>query len=110
MAGVFELKPAAGGQFMFNLKAGNGEIILTSERYREKDGAKNGIGSVKANATPDARYDRLTSKTGQHYFVLRAANGEAIGTSEMYSSSSAIEKGIAAVKSDGPSAPVKDLT
>ncbi|MGL5119386.1 MAG: YegP family protein, partial [Plesiomonas shigelloides] len=36
MIGHFELKKASDGQFMFNLKASNGEIILTSERYTTK--------------------------------------------------------------------------
>lgn len=47
MPGKFELKSAANGQFMFNLKAANGEIILTSELYAAKASALNGIESVK---------------------------------------------------------------
>ncbi len=50
MSGKFELKEAADGKFMFNLKAGNGEIIATSQRYSSKDAALNGIESVKKNA------------------------------------------------------------
>ena len=50
MAGKFEIKQAKSGQFHFNLKAGNGEIIATSEMYNSKDAAKNGIESVKTNA------------------------------------------------------------
>jgi uncharacterized protein len=49
MAGKFVLKKS-GDQFMFNLKAANGEIIATSERYTTKAGALNGIESVKTNA------------------------------------------------------------
>ena len=59
MAGTFELKQAKNGQYMFNLKAGNGEIILTSEMYKAKAGAENGITSVRTNAPIDARYERL---------------------------------------------------
>ena len=43
MSAHYELKSAAGNQFMFNLKAANGEIILTSESYKAKEGALNGI-------------------------------------------------------------------
>lgn len=50
MAAKFEIKKTAGGQFHFNLKAGNGEIIATSEMYESKASAKNGIDSVKKNA------------------------------------------------------------
>ena len=110
MAGKFVLKQAAGGKFMFNLKAGNGEIILTSETYDSKSGAQNGIESVKKNAVEDARYERKSSSQGQPFFVLKAANGEPIGKSEMYSSEAARDNGIASVKENAPDAAVEDLT
>ncbi len=50
--GKFVIKKTAAG-FHFVLKAGNGEIIATSETYKSKDACKNGIESVKKNA-PDA--------------------------------------------------------
>jgi len=110
MASAFELKLNKNGQFMFNLKAGNGEIILTSQHYQTKASAEHGIASVKANAPLDAQYDRKTSTSGQPYFSLKAANGESIGRSEMYSSASAMEGGIASVKKNAPDATVKDMT
>jgi uncharacterized protein len=110
MAGYFELKAAAGGQFMFNLKAGNHEVILTSELYKAKQGALGGIASVQKNAALDERYQRKTAKNDAPYFVLVAVNGETIGKSEMYSSASAMENGIASVKKNGPDGAIKDLT
>ena len=110
MAGKFDLKKSSDGQFMFNLKAGNGEIILTSERYKAKASAKNGIASVQTNAPIDERFDRRTSKSDQPYFVLKAANHEIIGTSEMYSSKSAMENGIRSVRENAPTAATADLT
>lgn len=110
MAALYELKKSSDGQFMFNLKAGNGEVILTSERYTAKASAENGIASVKTNAPDDGRYERKTSTADQPYFVLKAANGEIIGRSEMYSSASAMENGIASVKTNGPVAAVDDRT
>ena len=50
--GKFVIRKTASG-FHFVLKAGNGEIIATSETYKSKDACKNGIESVKKNA-PDA--------------------------------------------------------
>jgi hypothetical protein len=110
MAAKFELKKAANGQFMFNLKGGNGEVILTSETYVAKAAAKDSIASVRANALIDARYDRRVAANGQRYFVLKALNGQVLGTSETYSSAQAMEDGIAAVKRDAPNAPLEDLT
>lgn len=95
---------------MFNLKAGNGEIILTSERYTAKSGAENGIESVRENSPFDERYDRRTSSANQPYFVLKAANGQVIGKSEMYSSTAARDNGIESVKSNGSTTAVSDLT
>ncbi len=110
MAGYFELKSAAGGKYMFNLKAANHQVVLTSETYSAKSGAQNGIESVKKNAADDARYQRKTAKDNSPYFVLTATNGEVIGKSEMYSSAAAMENGIASVKANAPGAAVKDLT
>ena len=109
MTGTFELKDASAGQFMFNLKGGNGEIIFTSENYVAKSGATNGIAAVRTNAPHDARYTRKISSDKQHYFVLKAANGETLGRSEMYTSISALDRGIASVKANAPVAVVKDL-
>ncbi len=110
MAGKFELKKSDSGQFMFNLKAANNQTILTSELYRDKAGAQNGIESVKKHAGADANYERKTSKKDEPFFVLKASNGQIIGKSEMYSSAAAMENGIASVKANGPSAAVVDLT
>ena len=110
MPGTYDLKKASDGQFMFNLKAGNGEVILTSERYKAKASALNGIESVRKNSPLDDRYERKTASNGKAYFVLKAANHEIIGKSEMYSSNDARDNGIASVKANGPSAAVQDNT
>ena len=110
MAAKFEIKKGSSGQYRFNLKAGNGEVILNSERYQSKQGAEKGIESVKTNAPNDSRYERKTASSGQPYFVLKAANGEPIGRSETYSSTSAMEGGIDSVKRNAPIAKTEDLT
>jgi uncharacterized protein len=110
MAGKFEVKQLDNGQFMFNLKAGNGQIILTSQRYQAKASAQDGAASVKAHAVDDAYFERKTSAAGEPYFVVKAANGQVIGQSEMYSSAAAMENGIASVKANAPEAEVVDLT
>jgi uncharacterized protein YegP (UPF0339 family) len=110
MAGKFDLKKSTNGKFYFNLKAGNGQVILTSEMYEAKGGATNGIDSVKRNASDDNRYERKESANGEPYFVLKAGNGEPIGRSENYSSASAMENGIEAVKENAQSAATEDNT
>lgn len=110
MAGYFEIKPASGNQVVFNLKAGNHEVILTSETYTSKSAAEGGIAAVRKNVKADERFQRKTAKDGSAFFVLTAANGQIIGKSEMYSSASAMENGISSVKSNAPGAEIKDLT
>ena len=50
MAGKFELYKDARGEYRFRLKAANGEVIATSEGYKTKASAENGIKSVQTNA------------------------------------------------------------
>jgi uncharacterized protein YegP (UPF0339 family) len=108
--GKFEIAKRKNGEFQFNLKAGNGQVILSSEWYTKKDNCKNGVDSVKRNSLVDARFDRLLSKNGKYYFNLKATNGQIIGTSEMYESEASRDNGIASVKKNAPEAEVIDLT
>ena len=108
MAKRFEVKKSTDQQFFFTLFADNNEKILASEMYKSKPAALNGVEAVKKNAATDARYDRRTAKNGKPYFVLKAANGEIVGTSEQYNSTEGMENGISAVKAAAPTAPVQD--
>ncbi|MEZ6142741.1 MAG: YegP family protein [Zavarzinella sp.] len=110
MAAKFEVKKSKNGQFFFNLKAANGQVIFTSESYEARAGATKGINSVKTNSKKDTRFERKESKKGEPYFVLTATNGEILGRSEMYKSKSSMEKGIASVMTNAPDARVDDLT
>lgn len=107
--GKFEVKVRKDDQFQFNLKASNGQVILTSEAYTTKAACMNGIESVKKNAPEDKRYDRLEAKNGKPYFNLKAANGQIIGTSEMYESVASRDNGIESVKKNAPDANVVEL-
>jgi len=94
-------------QFHFHLLASNGEIILVSQMYASLGAAENGIASVKVNAPIEERYERRRSRQEEPYFVLKAPNGEIIGTSEMYASGAAMENGMAAVQRAAPGAGVE---
>ncbi len=110
MAGSFKIRKAKDGQFFFNLHAENGEKVLTSEMYKAKQSALNGIESVKKNSQVDANYQAKMSKRNLHYFVLVAANKEIIGNGEEYSSESAMKEGMASVKRLAAGAKIEDLT
>jgi uncharacterized protein YegP (UPF0339 family) len=110
MAGKFELYKDKAGEFRFRLKAGNGEIILASEGYKQKASAMNGIESVRKNAAVEARFEKKTTKAGNEMFNLKATNGQVIGTSESYSSASSRDNGIASVMKNAPDAKLDDQT
>lgn len=100
----------SGTEYRYRLRARNGEIILHGEGYTSKQNCLNGIDSVKRNSPLDERYERKTAVNGQYYFVLKASNGEPIGVSETYTTTSARENGVEAVKSTAPTASIEDLT
>ncbi|MHA3789125.1 YegP family protein [Flavobacterium hauense] len=106
--GKFVISKRKNDEYQFNLKAGNGQVILSSEGYASKDGCKNGIESVRKNAPDEDNYDRKESTNGKPYFNLKAGNGQIIGNSEMYESVSARDNGIESVKKNAPDATVED--
>jgi len=110
MAGKFVLKKTKSGGFMFNLKASNGQNILTSENYRSKSAAMNGIASVSKNAAKKSNFEERKGKNGKPYFVLKAGNKEIIGQSQMYSSNTKMRNGMESVKTNARGAKVDDRT
>ena len=84
----------ADGEYYFNVRANNGEIVLRSEGYQTEAGARNGVASAKVNGIDLTRYVLLQATSGEWYFNLRAGNNKIIGTSEMYSSKSNARRGL----------------
>ena len=99
----YEISPTTNNKFMFNLKAENHQVILTSQVYEQKQSALTGIESVQKNGLDAANFEHKMSHAGQPYFVLKAQNGEIIGKSQMYSSEAAAQTGIASVQTNAPS-------
>ncbi|OJU26557.1 MAG: hypothetical protein BGN92_09610 [Sphingobacteriales bacterium 41-5] len=95
--GKFIVSTRTNGEFQFNLQAGNGQTILSSEGYSTKTACQNGIESVKANSQDESKFEKLTASNGKPYFNLRAGNGQVIGTSQMYADESGRDNGIASV-------------
>ena len=108
--GKFVITTRSNGEFQFNLKAGNGQVILTSEGYSSKAACTNGIESVRKNAEDDARFERKESSNGKYFFNLKASNGQVVGSSQMYESEASRDNGIESVKNNAPDASVEDET
>lgn len=106
----FVITKRANGEYQFNLKAGNGEVILVSEGYVSKANCEKGVESVKRNALYDERYVKITSSNNKFYFTLKGSNGQIIGTSEMYESAAGRDRGIESVKNNVVKAIIDDQT
>ena len=118
--GKFEIKEAKTG-IKFNLKAGNGEIIATSQIYKGDKGCRAGIASVMKNApiagiedqTEEGfekakcpKFEVYTDKGGEFRFRLKASNGQIIASSEGYKSKKSCMNGIASVRKNAPDAKI----
>ncbi|MBL7804164.1 MAG: YegP family protein, partial [Saprospiraceae bacterium] len=102
--GKFVISTRANGEFQFNLVAGNGQVILTSQGYASKASCMNGVESVRTNAADSSRFDRQTAANGKFYFTLKAANSQVVGNSQMYESEASRDNGIASVQNNAPDA------
>ena len=118
--GKFVIKAAKSG-IKFDLKAGNGEVIASSQVYKSLVSAKNGIASVTANAAvaeiedqtvegfaavKHPKFQIYQDKAGEFRFRLKASNGEIIAASEGYKAKASCLNGIESVKKNAPDAEV----
>ncbi|GAL83200.1 hypothetical protein MYP_426 [Sporocytophaga myxococcoides] len=90
-------------QFNYRLKSTTGKVILSGQGYISQEACRKGIEQVKASAPYDSRYERKNSlNNNQYYFILRSANGDSLGRSEMYYSHEAREEAIDEVSRTAP--------
>ncbi len=105
----------------FDLKAGNGEVIATSEVYTTEAACRNGIESVMKNAPAAAvedqtaegyatekhpKFEVYEDKGGEFRFRLKATNGQVIAVSEGYTAKASCMNGIESVKKNAVDAAV----
>ena len=120
--GKFSVRNTKAG-FHFNLKAGNGEIVATSEVYNTLRSCMNGVDSVKRNAPRAAledqtaegfkkekcpKFEVYTDKKGEFRFRLKATNGQIIAVSESYKAKDSCLNGIESVKKNADSPVVRE--
>ena len=116
--GKFVVKTTKTG-FVFNLKAGNGEIIAVSEVYSSESACLNGVESVRKNAVEakledqtvenfekvtNPKFEVYTDKAGEFRFRLKARNGEIIAVGEGYKAKASCLNGIDSIRRNAPEA------
>ena len=105
----------------FDLKAGNGEVIATSEVYSSEDACRKGIASVQKNAPAAAvedqtvegfaqekhpKFEVYSDKAGEFRFRLKATNGQIIAVGAGYKAKAGCLNGIASVQKNAPDAEI----
>ena len=118
--GKFVVKATKTG-FVFNLKAGNGEVIAVSEVYTTESACMKGVESVKKNAVDakledqtvadfaavtNPKFEVYTDKAGEFRFRLKARNGEIIATGEGYKTKASCLNGVESIRKNAPEAAV----
>lgn len=118
--GKFIIRETATG-IKFDLKAGNGEVIATSELYNSEDACRKGIASVQKNAPVAAvedqtvegyaeqkhpKFEVYADKKGEFRFRLKATNGQIIAAGEGYKAKASCLNGIESVKKNAPDAEI----
>lgn len=121
--GKFVVKATKTG-FVFNLKAGNGETVATSEVYTTEAACLKGVESVRKNAADakledqtvaevaavtNPKFEMYTDKAGEFRFRLKARNGEVIAASEGYKAKASCLNGIDSVRRNAPDAAVEKV-
>jgi len=116
--GKYVIKETKNGGFKFDLKAGNGQVIASSQIYKALKSCKAGIASVATNANAAAtedqtvegyakekcpKYEIYTDKSGEFRFRMKAKNGQVIATSEGYTAMKSCLNGIASIKKNADS-------
>ena len=119
--GKFVIKKTKSGGTKFDLKAGNGEVIATSEVYSSEYSCRAGIASVKKNAPIAAienqtvegfakekhpKFEIYKDKAGEFRFRLKATNGQIIAVGEGYKALASCTNGIESIKKNAPDAPI----
>lgn len=119
--GKFVVKTTKSGAYVFNLKAGNGEVIATSENYSSEATCLAGVESVRKNAVAakfedqtvagfetvtNPKFEVYTDKAGEYRFRLKARNGEIIAVGEGYKAKASCLNGIESIRKNAPEAEV----
>ena len=119
--GKFVMKETKNGGFKFDLKAGNGEVIATSEVYSGEAACKKGIESVRKNAVEakledqtvegfaavtNPKFEVYADKAGEFRFRLKATNGQVIVTGEGYKAMHGCKNGIESIRKNSVDAKI----
>ena len=103
VSGYYQLIESDDGAFMYTLRAGNHETILTSRVYWSRGSALDAVAALRQASQFPERFQRRDLESHAAWFEVLAADGKWLARSETYSSRSGLNTGIASVQRNAPS-------
>ncbi len=98
MNGYFQLIEGDDGAFMFTLRAGNHETVLTSRVFWSRQAAMDGVALLRSQSQRPECYVRHTDPDSRQWFEVLDESRHTLGRSEPYASRSGLAAGMASVK------------
>ena len=108
--GKFIITQRATKDYQFNLKTSDGELILMSSGFPEKQECLHCIDVVRQHAASENNYEKKSADSLRNFFILKTANSSDLCRSQQYSSEEYLNEGIHLVQMLAPAAEIVDLT
>ena len=96
-SGKWVIKKKSEEDFVWNLIANNGEIVLASESYVSASGAKAGLDSIKENINQD-RFQIHSDKNDHFFFKLKNGANKLQAMGQVYNTKQSAKNSIESVK------------
>ena len=98
------------GHYSFIVRAADGQLLLTSPFYTDKDTAVSRSASTRSLGKRDSNYLVCSTADEQYYFYLRNNKGEILGSSAVYTNRESMEKDLDSLKKCAKGTRLLDLT
>ena len=98
MSALFALKLKDDGQYHFHFINGNGEMLLMSGDYANKDDAEKAIKDVKVGSLMSQQIAAGKVPSGEIFFVIKDDTGQIIAKSILFDNQMTFDNALHAVK------------
>ncbi len=107
---VFQVKSNEEQQFFFNLVDGDGNVLLLSAEYPERQELEKAIADVRVGSLMGNQIAAGKTKSGETFFVIKDGSGQIIAKSALFSSQMLFDNALHSVKDNACVAEIADLT
>jgi uncharacterized protein YegP (UPF0339 family) len=98
------------GQYSFILRATNGQLLLTSPYFTDKETVLRTLDLLRSLVQIDQLYRIFNAGGGQCYFDLSNNDGEMLGRSTVYADAQSMQKALTSLKNCAKTSRLLDLT